>query len=274
MKEIAYYEHDFEWAEWAAYCDVEYRQKLPALLDHLTAQAQVRESDQATNWEHLFSCHVSGSLYKSRNYLFKEFCSHLLEARVLMELGCGYGSSVFALLPHLSEEATIWAVDHSSEALRILQSHPEYDSRRIECVKWSMAADPAELPDSLVRCAPDAILLVFALSAILPQDQVAAVRSVKALLSRRGGKGLVLFRDYGLHDMTMYRHQHRLDDATFQRKDGTLCHYFTVESIAALFESEGFRAVECKYATVINRNRKQEKTMHRVFVHAVFELTP
>ncbi|RYH05846.1 class I SAM-dependent methyltransferase [archaeon] len=273
MKEVLYYENDFNWDEWATHCDEEF--KLPEItINPDTSDLCTDEKDQqATKWEQLFSCHVSGSLYKRRNYLYKEFSAHLADSLVLMELGCGYGSSVFALLPHLAADAKVWAVDHSSEALRILQCHPDYDPERIECVKWSMAALlPTEPPDALTHCAPDTILLVFSLSAILPHEHVTGVRNIKALLSRSGGRGLVLFRDYGMHDMTMYRHQQRLSDLTFQRKDGTLCHYFTVEYVAALFTGEGFAMLECKYATVINKNRKQEKTMHRVFVHAVFAL--
>eukprot|EP01031_Cornospumella_fuschlensis_P033183 gene33184-40148_t len=270
-KDVAYYENDFSWCDWAAHCEEESMSKLPSINP---AEFIASEKCQVANWEQLFGNHTSGSLYKSRNYLFKEFLAHFTECHELLELGCGYGSSVFALLPHLPDYVKIWAVDHSAEALRILQCHPDYSSERIECVQWSMTADIPVSPCPLAACVPDTVMLIFALSATLPEDHVRAVRNIKALLRRRGGRGLVLFRDYGMHDMTMYRHQRRLAELTFQRKDGTLCHYFTVEAVAALFESEGFVTVECRFATVINRNRKQQKAMHRVFVHAVFELSP
>jgi hypothetical protein len=58
----------------------------------------------------------------------------------------------------------------------------------------------------------------------------------------------------------------------FERTDGTLAYYFTIEYFKQLVEESGvFSVVELEYATVQTVNRKTSSVIHRVFVHAVIE---
>jgi methyltransferase-like protein 6 len=132
----------------------------------------------------------------------------------------------------------------------------------------------------------DIVLAIFALSAVKPEYHRQSMEHIYSLLVKENGNGneskdkhenqnkskFLLFRDYGLHDLTMYRHQYRYNEFTFGRQDGTICYYFSIEYFTRLAESVGFVVRECEYATVINHNRKTNQALYRVFLHAVLEV--
>jgi hypothetical protein len=156
------------------------------------------------------------------------------------------------------------ATDYSSAALEILRHNRKYDSRRIAVHRWDVTqpSDPAIIGGNCI----DAVLMIFALSAVHPSNHMSAMLNL--YLSLPIGS-FVLFRDYGVHDMTMYRHSIRHNQNLFERSDGTLSYYFDLDSFISLAQEAGFSVVENKYATIINRNRKTRVEMRRVFVHAV-----
>ena len=111
---------------------------------------------------------------------------------------------------------------------------------------------------------------IFTLSAIPPEKHPLCLSNIASALAPGG---VILFRDYARHDMTMYRHKTRLDEGLYQRADGTLAYYFDKEYMAALVGGvAGLRLVECEYCCVENRNRKTGQALRRVFLHAVMVL--
>ena len=79
--------------------------------------------------------------------------------------------------------------------------------------------------------------------------------------------GRLLFRDYGIADMTSTCLSHLL----FRRSEGTLAYYFTLDYLRHLVESDDLFVVEeLQYATVFMKNRKKDICGRRVFVHGVF----
>lgn len=52
---------------------------------------------------------------------------------------------------------------------------------------------------------------------------------------------------------------------------GTMAYFFSTEDLALRAMAARLDVVECKYVTVINRNRKTGIELRRVFVHGVFE---
>lgn len=265
--EVAYYDNDFDWSDHAA-------EMASVALPEVVATRQGYRpvegpASHAEPWEQLFAKHVRGALYKPRNYLFCEFRSFLVGARSILEIGCGYGSSLFALIDKVPF-SHYCATDCSEMALSILRQHKAFDEARVSTKQWDFC-QPWDR--SLSPVAPDVVLAVFALSAAPSSEHVQLIRNVKkALQENPAGGGYFLFRDYGLHDMTMYRHKARVGERTFQRVDETLCHYFTVEELEKLLTDQGFTVVELRYATVVNANRKENKLMRRVFVHGVFAI--
>ena len=59
----------------------------------------------------------------------------------------------------------------------------------------------------------------------------------------------------------------KLDTHFYVRQDGTCAHYFDVEELASLCETEGFQREECCYIRRQCANRKQKRARCRVWVH-------
>lgn len=116
---------------------------------------------------------------------------------------------------------------------------------------------------------PHIVLLMFTLSALEPEDMGKALQELFSVLQPGG---LLLFRDYGLHDMSMLRFHgcQRLDETLYRREDGTLVTFFTPESVADLFLAAGFAQIETEFCCVQHQNRSTGAEFKRVFVHAKF----
>lgn len=263
MQSVSYYDHDFDWEEWAQMSALN---PLPG-VDHDNTYSL---SPANLDWDRVFAFHNRGQLYKPRNYLASEFHGYISPAGEVLEIGSGYGSSLYAILPRFPSIRRYWATDCSEPAIDILRAHPLFDENRISTCVWDFSNPPDE---TIALAAPDVVLSIFALSASHPSHHRSVLQHIKQLLSRSQSETPhLLLRDYGLHDMTMYRHRRRIDTHTFLRVDSTIAHYFSLEELRELMEEEGFIVKELHYATVINTNRKENSVMHRVFVHGVFQL--
>lgn len=115
------------------------------------------------------------------------------------------------------------------------------------------------------------LLCVFVLSAVLPEYHITALTNMRTCLKPGGS---ILFRDYAVYDMTMFRHPIRLSERLFQRhhihdgdnvtrdtgtdghEEGTLVYYFDIDYMRSIVEASGLHVSELEYATVINRNRR------------------
>jgi len=133
------------------------------------------------------------------------------------------------------------------------------------------ATDPSAAP--LCDACADAALLVFTLSAVQPAHMATVLRL--AYESLRPG-GVLLFRDYAEFDLPMVRFEatgkQKLGDRLYQRQDGTLAYFFSVEDIGQRADDAGFVINELKYACVHNRSHSKAglQLLKRAFVHGVF----
>lgn len=116
----------------------------------------------------------------------------------------------------------------------------------------------------------DIVTMIFTLSAI-PVEKMAHVLSECFQVLKPGG--LLLFRDYGLYDMTMLRFapRQRISPCLYLRDDGTLSYFFSLEMVRALLSNEGFVEQELEYCCVQLMNRRKQVPMKRVWVHAKFQ---
>lgn len=257
-EEVSFFHNDFSFEdivrETSGLC-------LPAITDTRCL------SSTSNEWDGFFSCHQKGSFFKPRRYICTEFVDYIHTGCWVFEVGCGYGCT---LVPIMSKFPAIkyTASDFSPIALRILEKNvaallPE------EVVRNSLATVVLDIVTTplVVNPLPSRVLAIFAISAIAPVHHAASLKSIFASVS---AGGYFMFRDYAIHDMTMYRHKIRFGELFFQRSDGTLAYYFDLDYVDELFSSVGFRKVELRYDCVQCTNKRSYVDMKRVFVHAVY----
>lgn len=269
---VSYHDRDFDYLDWVKHCNDMY--SIPNI------QCEAIDEDESHQWQVFYTNHHSGLFYKPRRYISREFerylpilyhndpserfeQSELCACFVLLEVGCGHGSSIFPLLQHLAPATKYIATDFSSHALNILTSHKLYDNSLICVRQWDITT-PFYTSDYVA----DAVLCVFVLSAIDPINHIISIKNLSDILLPGGH---ILFRDYAEYDMTMFRHSKRLGDKLYRRNDGTLVFYFSIDYIMILASQCGLQVLECSYATVCVKNRSNGVSMNRVFIHAVLK---
>lgn len=269
--QVQYFDNDFDALEWISDC-----QSKPLPLIKVG-----EEIDEVSQWDAFFHTHNGGQFFKARKYIHAAYERWLDKSSVCLEVGCGHGCSIYPLVDHSStRELCIIATDYSKEALSIFTMHDKFDPSRIEVRLWDITVPFAESTlfpvavDKESGCVegaptqhlPDSILCLFVLSALHPDHHEASLRHMWSILPPGG---VILFRDYGVCDMTMFRHRTRLTENLYRRNDGTLSYYFDLDYVRCLCGEVGFDPVELKYATVQITNKRKVITMKRVFVHAV-----
>ncbi|KAK6911350.1 hypothetical protein RJ641_023443 [Dillenia turbinata] len=143
------------------------------------------------------------------------------------------------------------------------KDHSESNSR---CVK-----DLASLERSTCCIGGmDFLTLIFTLSAV-PFQMMPLVLTECFFVLKPGG--LLLFRDYGLYDMTMLRFEpnKRVGFREYMRSDGTRSYFFSLDTVRGLFVDAGFVELELEYCCVKSVNRRNGKCLKRVWVHGKFQ---
>lgn len=261
------------------------------------------------SWNEHYS--TSRNHFPLKNYIIHAFpmLSKIVSSEnysCIMECGCGTGSVLLPLIHNFNGNNAFIGFDVSDNALTYFKEHPdaqqaikenklymfEYDISRnyseagVNGKKLKLEVSTATATMDLRRCVDshlstwkhveaDVMLLIFVLSA-LP-----SVNAMCLCLKRLWGVmkvgGLLLFRDYGVADHNFFRFLTRdgneIKDICFRRSDGTTQVFFEKKFTERLFELCGFRKVENGVCYHCNRlhNRKNGKTMDKVFVNGVFE---
>ncbi|CAE5960343.1 unnamed protein product [Arabidopsis arenosa] len=266
-----YHSKDFEW---------EFLQNIvendPSLSHHLHHHHQdfSKYSPNSQPWQDFHSRHSSGKFFKVHTH--------------------HYSSG--------SKNITVYACDCSSEALvrtkeNIDRAIDKVDNFRSFCCDFSTSEFPNWVAcdrcrDKLMvnhsggsegmqvnyKCllnehcigGVDFVTLIFTLSAV-PKERMP--RAIKECFSVLKPGGLLLFRDYGLYDMTMLRFEpeKRVGFREYVRSDGTLSYFFCLDTARKLFTDAGFIEVELEYCCVKAVNRRKGKNMYRVWVHGKFQ---
>ncbi|CDF41150.1 unnamed protein product [Chondrus crispus] len=194
---------------------------------------------------------------------------------VLAEAGCGVANCAFPLLEK-NEALHVYAFDFAPAAVRLVCEADEFRRYAGRCrafvwdfCKTSVEDVPAEERGELAGGVADYVTLIFVLSAVPPDSQLAGLRHLFALL-KPGGK--LLFRDYATGDMAQARfaNRNRIADNYFVRQDSTLSYFFEDDHLHALLTEAGFEKEEMRRVDRVITNRKEQLEMRRVFLQAIY----
>lgn len=229
-----------------------------------------------------------------------------------MEAGCGVGNAmlpVFTEFGHLQQWRALLGFDISSVAIALLKEKraslpPELAAKVHVCVlnpaeadvtdctffkasttapSATTAAAPSPLTSSPATPLPEFVSLIFVLCSIPVSSHVLVLRRIAACMARPGG--VLYFRDYAVSDHAERRFQSKAqrrrrggdgEDAqgsnTYERTNGTLSHFFSVEEVRALFEEAGFAVIDAGVIENEVTNRKTSVSLARRFLQGRFRV--
>eukprot|EP00941_MAST-03F_sp_MAST-3F-sp1_P006369 g6369.t1 len=237
-----------------------------------TKTKEMYEKDASKKWNFFYQANRT-NFYMDRHYLHKVFpgiapCNG--KRSVLLECGCGVGNSVFPLLK-TDPDLFVFAIDLSSEAIRLLKEKEEYLNCNNRCQAYvcDVTADP--LPQQILSQPLDSVLMLYSLSAVNPEKMLIFVRKVVNVMKKGS---LLFFRDYGRGDLAQLRFtedgHHKIEDNFYVRQDGTRAYYFTTGEIERLFECAGLTRKELSYIDREQHNHAHGTTWTRRWIHAIF----
>ena len=254
------------------------------------------EREAGKHWD-VFYKRNQTNFFKDRHYLDAEFdilkaqgerdeasASHSQQRergrrgreRVLLEVGCGVGNTVFPLLS-TDRDLRVYCCDFSKEAVRLVNKKKGGDEDelcrgdRLHAFVCDVTKD--DLLENVPERSVDIVTLIFVISAIPPNKLKQSIENICKTL-KPGAQ--VLVRDYAAGDLAEVRLEkkksHRkLDENYYIRGDGTFVHYFTEESLKGAFETTGFTCLEIKSCDKEIENRKRQLSMKRHWLQAVFQ---
>lgn len=252
-KQVEYFEFTSEMKENAEKIIEEDKQNLSNFI-------YTKFDTQAHKMWDVFYKHNSSNFFKDRHYLINEF-PELSQPILLLEVGCGVGNAIFPLLED-NQSLRAQVCDFSREAIHILKQNQSFDTVRLQAEVCDIVKNPVPFQEP-----SDAVLMLFVLSAIAPENHKTAIQN--ATFNLKPG-GHLMFRDYGRYDLAQLRlagkKNKRLKENFYLKQDGTRCYYFSTAEIESL--CEGFRVIEneCHYRVV--KNRKEAIEMNRVWIQA------
>ncbi|XP_019322185.2 tRNA N(3)-methylcytidine methyltransferase METTL2A isoform X1 [Panthera pardus] len=143
----------------------------------------------------------------------------------ILEVGCGVGNTVFPILQTNNDPGLfVYCCDFSSTAIELVQTNSAYDPCRCFAFVHDLCDEDQSYP--VPTSSLDIIILIFVLSAVVPDKMQKAINRLSRLLKPGG---MMLLRDYGRHDMAQLRFKKGqcLSENFYVRGDGTRVYFFT-----------------------------------------------
>ncbi|BFZ53237.1 hypothetical protein PYCC9005_000260 [Savitreella phatthalungensis] len=222
----------------------------------------------ADHWNVFYEQHQE-YFFKDRNWLYREF-PELVAATLqsagsitICDIGAAVGNTIFPLLAqNKNDELRIIALDYSRKAISILRDQPNFNGNVVQTHVWDMA-DSEGPPAAVCHESVDICVLIFAFSAISPQQWAQAVNNIKSMLKPGG---LLLIRDYGRWDLTQLRFKsgRLLEENFYIRGDGTRVYFFDNAELSEIFRE--FNILQNDVDRRLLVNRKLGTKMYRSWI--------
>lgn len=201
-------------------------------------------------------------------------CAIAKPGAVLLEAGCGTGSSLYSL-GELLPGARCAGCDLSQHAIELVRRHADFAQGRFHGFVWDLSRHALDTAASgfVQPLSVDAVTSIFMLSAVHPSLHLDSLLRLRALLKPGG---LLLFRDYGRYDLTQVRFHargnRRLAPNLYARGDSTVTYYFSLDDVRQLAAAANFELLRVEYDVRKLINRKRKLTMYRVWICAVLQV--
>ncbi|XP_069490254.1 tRNA N(3)-methylcytidine methyltransferase METTL2A [Ambystoma mexicanum] len=186
----------------------------------------------------------------------------------ILEVGCGVGNTVFPILKTNNDHGLfVYCCDFSSTAVDLVKSNEEYDASRCFAFVHDVTDQLSSFP--VPAGSMDIIILIFVLSAILPDKMLDVLCRLSRLL-KPGGQ--IIMRDYGRYDMAQLRFKKGrcLSDNFYVRGDGTRVYFFTQDELDKLLTGAGLEKVQNIVDRRLQVNRGKQLTMYRVWIQCKY----
>ncbi|OVA08402.1 Methyltransferase type 12 [Macleaya cordata] len=225
-------------------------------------------------WNDFYKRHHN-KFFKDRHYLEKDWAHYFSSvnpnspnsSKVVLEVGCGAGNTVFPLLTAFPN-VFVHACDFSSNAIALVKSHGDFREDRVKAFVCDVTND--DLCETIIPSSVDVVTLIFTLSAVSPKKMPLILQNIKKVLKPNG---YVLLRDYATGDFAQEKLMQRnqmISENFYVRGDGTCAFYFSEDFLSSLFKQDGFDPVEINVYCKQIENRSRNIIMDRRWIRAVF----
>ena len=232
-------------------------------------RAEKFQSETKKHWD-LFYKRNETRFFKDRHWTTREF-QELIENestdKVLLEVGCGVGNFAYPLLEE-SSSLSIYACDISPRAVEMVKKNPNYNTERIKAFECDISLDDC-FKDNVKEESVDIVSLIFVLSAIRPSLFRKVIENLRGALKPGG---LLIFRDYAINDMAMYRFKKgtKIDERHYLRQDGTTSYFFTCQEMEEIVQELGFAIQLNQYVQRRTINKKEDLDVARIFIQGKY----
>ncbi|KAI9161075.1 hypothetical protein LWI28_014204 [Acer negundo] len=224
-------------------------------------------------WNDFYKRH-NNKFFKDRHYLEKDWGNFFSDdsfspnGKVLFEVGCGAGNTIFPLVATY-HKLYVHACDISPHAIELVKSHVGFKEDRINAFVCDVV--DGSLSEKISASSVDVVTLIFMLSAVSPKNMPLILQNIKSVLKPNG---YVLLRDYAIGDFAQVKLHNRnqmIGDGFYVRGDGTCSFYFSEDFLSSLFLEAGFKTLDISVYSRQIENRSRNITMDRRWIRGIFK---